>query len=93
MKKLCAMICELIVGLALLYAVSYFRLSNYDDCGSIGIPERVFKYGVLMDVYYPMGWIECRVRGEMLNFQWDGTVTFDADGVAHPSWNYWVFNP
>lgn len=72
-----------IIGLAaLFYMGSYFWLGKYDDYGSCGVPERVFSHRVLMDVYYPMGWIECRARGDMVTF-------YTVDPKAN---SYWVFD-
>jgi hypothetical protein len=77
------------------YAGGYFGLGKYRHDGAYGCPERVFPHGRLMDVYYPLGWIECRLRGDMLTFDCVGPPDFGPDGLDpdRRGWNHWVFNP
>ena len=44
---------------------------------------RGFRYGVAYTAYYPMGWIECRVRGEPV-------ILWTSDGTR---FDYVMFDP
>ncbi|MAG95056.1 MAG: hypothetical protein CMJ48_15125 [Planctomycetaceae bacterium] len=50
------------------YVGGYFGLGEHDRrrtaSGTESVHRRAFPHAVLSTFYYPMGWIECRVRGE-----------------------------
>ena len=77
------------------YVGGYFVLSEYqpsinlvgDDLTVVPSHGRGFDFFALETAYYPMGWIECRVRGEEVFFMvgrngvsYGNTVTFHPNG-------------
>ena len=55
-----------VLVLLVAYVGGYFLLDEYhvNRFGSLTFHNRRFANGAFVNAYYPMCWIECRVRGE-----------------------------